>query len=326
MKDRFERELTYLRISVVDRCNLRCLYCMPAEGAGFEVREELLSFDEIVSLTRCFAELGIRKVRLTGGEPLVRKGVPELIFRIKEIPGIEEIALSTNGVLLKACARELKQAGLDRINISLDTLRRDRFQAIARMDRLPQVLDGIEEALLQGLRPVKINAVLMKGTNDDEIADLVRFAVKKSIEVRFIELMPTDPSVQIDVKEHFFSVEEAKVLIEKEFKLVPVDTYFSSPARVYAVEGTQARVGLISPLSCFFCTRCNRLRLKADGALKTCLHGKEDLNLKAMLRAGIPLEDIKRKIEEAVYSRPEQHFLNEPKIQHQDFQMSHVGG
>lgn len=326
MKDQFGRELNYLRISVVDRCNLRCLYCMPAHGAAFEGWSELLSYEEIETLTRIFAELGIRKVRITGGEPLVRPNIAELVFRLREIPEIRELALSTNGVFLKTQAEKLKAAGLDRVNISLDTLNRTRFQAIARMDRLHDVLAGIEEALALGLGPVKLNTVLMKGINDDEVLDLVRFAVAKSIEVRFIELMPTNGGVQLDVKERFFSAEEAKARIEEEFSLAPVDAYFSSPAQVFSIAGTGARVGFISPLSCVFCARCNRLRLKANGALKTCLHGKEDLNLKALLRSGAPLEEIKRKIEEVVYVRPEQHFLNESKVPHNDFQMSHVGG
>ena len=326
MKDRFERELTYLRISVVDRCNLRCLYCMPAHGAGFETWDELLSYDEILTLTSCFVELGIRKVRITGGEPLVRKGIAGLIARIRKIPDIAEIALSTNGVFLKDQAQELKEAGLDRINISLDTLRRDRFQQIARMDKLPQVLEGVEEAIKQGFHPIKINTVLMKGINEDEILNLVQFAIERSIEVRFIELMPTHDSVQRNVNERFVSSEEAKTSIEKEYSLTPADTYFSSPASVYNIYGTRARVGFISPLSCAFCSRCNRLRLKANGALKTCLHGKEDLDLKTLLRSGVFLDEIKSKIREVVYARPEQHFLNEPQVQHQDFQMSHVGG
>ncbi len=326
MKDRFGRELTYLRISVVDRCNLRCLYCMPAHGAGFESWSELLSYEEIVSLTRCFAELGIRKVRITGGEPLVRPNLAELIFCLREIPEIRELALSTNGVFLKPQARALKEVGLDRVNVSLDTLRRDRFQEIARMDRLHDVLDGIEEALHVGLEPVKLNTVLMKGINDDEILDLVRFAVQKSIEVRFIELMPTHDLVSLDPKTRFLSAGEAKAKIEEEFSLIPVDTYFSSPAEVFQIVGTRARVGFISPLSCVFCARCNRLRLKANGALKTCLHGKEDLDLKKLLRSGTPVGEIKTRIEEVVYVRPEQHFLNEPEVRHNDFQMSHVGG
>lgn len=326
MKDRFDRELSYLRLSVVDRCNLSCLYCMPNGGAGFDPWGHLLSYEEITTLTRYFAEMGIRKVRITGGEPLVRKEIDVLIKQIGEIPGIQEIALSTNGVLLKENAQKLKTAGLHRVNISLDTLRPERFKQIAKMDRLTQVLEGIEAAIAYGFHPIKINTVLMKGINEDEILDLVRFAVQKSIEIRFIELMPTNGQVPLEWGQTFFSAEEAKALVEKEFSLTPFDTYLSSPAKVFSVEGTNARVGFISPLSCLFCTRCNRLRLKANGMLKTCLHGKEDLDLKTILRSGVSKEEIKRRIESVVYARPEQHFLNEPEIKHQDFQMSHVGG
>jgi len=326
VKDQFGRELNYLRISVVDRCNLRCLYCMPVHGAGFEAWEELLSFDEITTLVQSFAELGIDKVRITGGEPLVRPKIAQLIARIRQIPSIREIALSTNGVFLKEQASALKKAGLNRVNISLDTLSRTRFLEIAHMDRLNEVLEGIEEALASGLTPVKLNTVLMKGVNEDEILDLARFAIRKSIEIRFIELMMTNGLVGIDPVKCFLSIEHARRQIEREFKLVPVDNYFSSPAQTFGIEGTHARVGFISPLSNYFCARCNRLRLKANGALKTCLHGKEDLDLKALLRSGAPKEVIKRKIQEVVFVRPEQHFLNEPQVKHQDFQMSHVGG
>lgn len=326
MKDRFGRELTYLRISVVDRCNLRCLYCMPAHGAGFEAWSELLTAEEIHELTQVFAELGIQKVRLTGGEPLVRPDVTEIVARIRAIPEIQEMAMSSNGVFLKGRARRLKEAGVNRINISLDTLRRDRFQEISRMDRLREVLEGIDEALECGLTPVKLNTVLMRGINEDEILDLVRFAIERSIEIRFIELMPTNGLVQLDSKERFLSCEEAKEEIEKAYGLIPVDAYLSSPAQVFTVEGTEARVGFISPISNYFCARCNRLRLKANGAMKTCLHGKEDLDLKALLRSGASREQIKRQIEEVVWIRPEQHFLNVPQVKHNDFQMSHVGG
>ena len=326
MRDQFGRDINYLRISVVDRCNLRCLYCMPAHGAGFEAWKELLNYEEIATLTKCFAELGIRKVRLTGGEPLVRKDIAELIFRIREIPEIHEMALSTNGVFLKDQARKLKQAGLNRVNISLDTLNRNRFREIAKLDRLGDVLDGIDEALNSGLMPVKLNTVLLKGINEDEILDLVSFAIEKSIEIRFIELMPTNGLVQLDPQERFLSAEEAKEQIEKVYELIPIDTYFSSPARVFSVRGTKARVGFISPLSNVFCSRCNRLRLKANGALKTCLHGKEDLDLKALLRSGVSKEVIKRKIQEVVWIRPEKHFLNESQMKPNDFQMPNVWG
>lgn len=326
MKDKFERELSYLRVSVVDRCNLRCLYCMPTLGAGFAPWNEILSDDEIVTLVRLFTELGISKVRLTGGEPLARPGIASLVSRLRKNPDIKELALSTNGVLLKEQARDLRNAGLDRINISLDTLKRDRFLKIARMDRLDVVLEGIDAALGMGFHPVKINTVLMRSVNEDEILDLVQFAIDHAIEIRFIEYMPTNNHVPLEWKAGFFSAEEAQAVIEKEYILISKDTYLSSPARVCSIKGTQARVGFISPLSCIFCSRCNRLRLKANGALKTCLHGQEDLNLKALLRAGISETEIKQKIEKVVFDRPEQHFLNDSNVRHQDFQMSHIGG
>ncbi|MBI1870320.1 MAG: GTP 3',8-cyclase MoaA [Chlamydiae bacterium] len=326
MTDQFGRILSYLRISVVDRCNLRCLYCMPAQSAGFDPWNELLTYDEMARIIRCFSELGITKVRITGGEPLVRPHIEELVFKIRKIRRIQELALSTNGVLLKGKARELKEAGLDRVNISLDTLKQDRFQKITRMDKLYDVLEGIDEALSCGLNPVKLNTVLMKGINSDEILDLVHFAIGRSIEIRFIELMTTYDSVQLDPRERFFSSLEAKRIIEKKFMLKPMDTYFSSPAQVFEIVGTNAKVGFISPLSNVFCARCNRLRLKANGALKTCLHGKEDLDLKHLLRTGTPLDEIKKKIQQVVFVRPEEHFLNNFTVRHNDFQMSKVGG
>jgi len=326
MKDRFERELTYLRLSVVDRCNLHCLYCMPAEGAGFDAWGEILSYEEMHRLVGIFAGLGISKVRITGGEPLVRRQIEKLVEKIKSVPGIREIAMSSNGIFLKGMARGLKGAGLDRVNISLDTLRRDRFIRIARLDRLKEVLEGIDAALEAGLAPVKINTVLMKGINDDEIPDLAAFAVRHSIEIRFIELMPTHEAVDIDPLQNFFSAQEAREIVERHYPLKPADVYLSSPAQVYEIPGTGARVGFISPLSCFFFARCNRLRMKANGMLKTCLHGKEDLDLKALLRGGASEEAIIQAIRETVFARPEQHFLNDDKVRHRDFQMSHVGG
>jgi cyclic pyranopterin phosphate synthase len=188
------------------------------------------------------------------------------------------------------------------------------------------VLQGIDQAMASGLHPLKLNTVLMKGVNEDAILDLVHFAVAKSIEIRFIELMPTNVFVPLEWKERFLSVDAAKKEIEKTFELTPVDTYFSSPAQVFSIAGTKARVGFISPISNYFCTRCNRLRLKANGMLKTCLHGKEELDLKNLLRLGVPFEEIKQRIQDVVYVRPEQHFLNDAQVKHNDFQMSHIGG
>lgn len=325
MRDRFGRDINYLRISVVDRCNLSCLYCMPYGGAGVDPWGHLLSYEEIAELASCFAEMGVRKIRITGGEPLVRKQIWKLAAMLRDISGIEELALSTNGVFLAGQAAELKKAGVHRLNISLDTLRPERFQRIARIDRLGEVLRGIETARECGFGPIKINTVLMKGINDDEILDLVRFAVERSLEIRFIELMPTNQELDLEWGASFFSAEEALAVVETEYDLAPGDAYFSSPAKMYSIAGTESRIGFISPVSCLFCSRCNRLRLKANGMLKTCLHGKEDLDLKALLRSGAAREVLRREIEAVVFDRPEQHFLNET-VPHRDFQMSHVGG
>ena len=299
---------------------------MPAEGAGFEPWMDLLSPEETERLVQCFAELGVRKVRITGGEPLIRRDIEDLIFRITHVPEIQEVAISTNGVFLKGKARALGSAGLNRMNISLDTLRAERFQLIAKQDRMKEVLEGVDEACEAGFDSIKLNTVLMKEINADEILDLVHYAVDRRIEIRFIELMTTNAAVPIDPIKNFMSTNEAQAIIREEFKLTSVDSYVSSPAQVFQIEGSQTRVGFISPISDLFCTRCNRVRLKANGALKTCLHGKEDLDLKKLLREDFSNEEIKAKILEVVYDRPEQHFLNKQEVKHQDFQMSHVGG
>jgi len=299
---------------------------MPEHGAGFDAWKDLLRYEEIATLVRYFAEAGIRKLRLTGGEPLVRRDIETLISQLHVIPGIEEIAMSTNAVFLKDRAAVLKKVGLDRVNISLDTLRRDRFEKIARLDRLNDVLEGIKEAISVGLMPLKINAVLMRGVNDDEIIDLVDYAVSLGIEIRFIELMPTNGSVQIDPFKHYRPIEVAIKRIKKRYELVSEAVQTSLSANTYRIKGTSAKVGFISPISDYFCSRCNRVRLKADGMLKTCLHGNDDLDLKQMLRLGVSEKNIKARIDQVVFNRPEQHFLNDKQTKHKDFQMSFVGG
>ena len=326
MIDQFGRAITYLRISVIDRCNLRCLYCMP-RGLVNPVRlSAMLSNDEIVELAAIFAELGVTKIRLTGGEPLLRPSLVEMVGRLSRLPGIREIAMSTNGVLLARHAGSLKAAGLARVNVSLDTLSAERFAAITGADQWRQVVEGIMEAKRVGLEPVKINTVLMKGINDDEILPLVEFAIRQQVELRFIEWMPTNPSVDQWRQGRFLSNEFARRLIEERYALLPDDADPHSPARCFRIEGTQARVGFINPLSNLFCAMCNRVRLKVNGRIKTCLHGKEELDLKVMLRSGVAREEIKRQIATAVFLRPEQHFLNRPEVAHQDFVMTHVGG
>ena len=326
MHDQFGRIITYLRISVIDKCNLRCLYCMP-HGLLTRTRlGELLTNDELVELAGLFVELGVTKIRLTGGEPLLRPGFIEVVARLAQLPGLQELAMSTNGVLLKRDARALKRAGLRRVNVSLDTLSREIFAAVTGVDQWQAVVEGILEAKAAGLGPVKVNTVLMRGINDDEILPLVDFAVEHELGLRFIEWMPTNPGVDAEREGRFLSNEVARALIERHHLLLPDETDPHAPARTFHLAGTRASVGFINPLSTVFCAMCNRVRLKASGRIKTCLHGAEELDLKAMRRAGAPREEIKRRIASAVFLRPEQHFLNRPGAPHQDFVMTHVGG
>lgn len=326
MLDQFGRRITYLRISVIDKCNLRCLYCMPHGWVNRNRLADLLTNDELVELAGIFAELGIEKIRLTGGEPLLRPGLVELVNRLAHLPGIRQVAMSTNGVLLKRSVQALKDAGLQRVNVSLDTLSRERFAQITGMDQWDEVVAGILEAKAAGLEPVKLNTVLMKGMNDEEVVELVDFTIRHDLEVRFIEWMPTNPLVDMEREDRFLSNEVSRARIEAHYRLIPDDPDPHSPARSFRIEGTSARVGFINPLSNLFCAMCNRVRLKVTGRIKTCLHGQEELDLKAMLRTGVAREEITRQIATAVFLRPEQHFLTRPDVAHQDFVMTHVGG
>lgn len=326
MLDQLGRRITYLRIWVIDRCNLRCIYCMPQGWVNKTRLSEFLTNDELVELAAMFAKLGITKIRLTGGEPLLRPELVELVARLAQISGIRVLAMSTNGILLKRHARALKEAGLHRVNVSLDTLSREKFAAITGMDQWQTVVEGIAEAKAVGLKPVKINTVLMKGVNDDEILALVAFAIEQALALRFIEWMPTHPLVDLEREGKFLSNEVARATIEERYRLIPDDPDPHSPAKSFLIEGTGASVGFINPLSNFFCAMCNRVRLKVNGRIKTCLHGKEELDLKTLLRGGVPRGEIERQIAERVFFRPEQHFLNHPEVQHQDFVMTQVGG
>ena len=326
MIDQFGRRITYLRISVIDKCNLRCVYCMPHGLVNKTQLSELLTNDELVELAGIFVELGITKIRLTGGEPLLRPGLIDVVERLARIPGIGQLAMSTNGVLLARFVRALKRAGLQRINVSLDTLSREKFARITGMDCWREVVEGILEANACGFHSVKVNTVLMNGVNDDEIVPLVDFAIQHALELRFIEWMPTNPLVDAERNGKFLSNEVARSRIEQQYQLTPDDPDPHSPARSFLIEGTRARVGFIDPLSNLFCAMCNRVRLKVNGRIKTCLHGQEELDLKSMLRMGAGHAWIKQQISEKVFLRPEQHFLNRPDIAHHDFVMTHVGG
>lgn len=299
------RTVDYLRLSITDRCNLRCIYCMPPEGIPLKPAGEILSYDELLRVARVAASIGIRKVRVTGGEPLVRGGVVDFVRDLARIPGIGELAMTTNGIGLDAMAAPLRAAGLSRVNVSLDTIRRDRFAEITRRDRLPEVLCGIEGAIRAGLFPVKINVVLLHGLLPGEVDDFLAMARERPVTVRFIERMPIgcSPSegyVSADgVRERILSIPGAR----------EAASVRASAALDYEIPGFAGRVGLISPVSRKFCSDCNRLRLTAVGRLRNCLFGRETLDLRKLLRSGAGDDAVAAMFREAVASKPEGHDL-----------------
>jgi len=306
MRDTYQREINYLRISVTDRCNLRCRYCMPETGVELKPAGEILTLEEIARLVGVAAELGVKKIRITGGEPLVRKGLPSLIAQIDEIPGIEEITLTTNGIFLARMAAELKNCGLDRVNISLDTLKPERFRYITRRGELNKVLEGIEQALKNGLTPVKLNVVVTRDFNLDEVVDFARLTTEYPLHVRFIELMPIGQSSG----EGLVPSDEVKELISRVYLLqkeqgVPGN----GPADYYQIPGAPGSIGLITAMSHNFCEQCNRLRLTADGRLRPCLEKNLEFDVKDLLRAGGSDEEIRQVFLQAVASKPEHHDL-----------------
>ncbi|MCJ7669961.1 MAG: GTP 3',8-cyclase MoaA [Dehalococcoidia bacterium] len=322
MLDSFGRSINYLRISVTDRCNLRCIYCMPPEGVHQMPHSEILSYEEVRTVVRAAAELGINKIRLTGGEPLVRAELPKLIKMLSQIEGIQELSLTTNGTLLKKYALELKQAGLSRVNVSLDTLKADKFQYITHLGKLKDVLEGIEAAKEAGFHPVKINTVVMRGINDDEILDFARMTYKEVWHVRFIELMPFK-----GVAEFVPSV-ELRQHISLLGKLEPcVSITGNGPAMYYRLSGTKGIIGFISPLTeTSFCSRCNRMRLTPDGRLRPCLLGEDEIDLKTPLRNNASMEELKRLILKAIASKPEHHHLEGGYVRLVKRKMSQIGG
>lgn len=318
MLDRKGRNIEYLRVSLTDRCNLRCVYCMPEKGVEKKYHEDILRFEEVEKVITACAELGIRKVRFTGGEPLVMKGIDKLIRHTASMPYIDDISLTTNGILLADMAEDLKNAGLNRVNISLDTLRRDRFKSITRFGDIDKVFAAIEKCLSLNMVPVKINTVLMKGINDDEAGDFLKLTIDSPIQVRFIELMP------IGEGEKYFNECGMKVeeIIERYPELVPVKDD-GGVASVYKIPGSKGSVGLISPVSCKFCKDCNRIRLTSTGTIKPCLHSAEEINLKPYINDKKKLIDV---IKDAVYNKPEEHHLETDKKSDTDRMMYQIGG
>jgi cyclic pyranopterin phosphate synthase len=308
LSDSFQRPITYLRISVTDRCNLRCIYCMPEAGVDLMSHYDILSYEEIYTVAKAAAELGINRIRLTGGEPLVRAGIADLISLLAGIETIEDLSLTTNGILLAQYATGLKEAGLQRVNISLDTLKPDRFRQITRCGNLADTLRGIEAARAAGLTPVKINVVVMAGVNDDEITDFAAKTVTDGWNVRFIELMPVSSNEPVSDK--LVSVSEIRKRLETMGKLEPwkVDAG-NGPAKYFRLPGASGTVGFISPVTEHFCFQCNRLRLTADGKLRPCLLSEAEIDLKGPLRGGAPVEELKNLISQAIANKPKGHQL-----------------
>ena len=313
MKDRFGRNITYLRISVTDLCNLRCKYCMPESGVKSLCHSDILSIEEIVEIVKVASKNGIKKIRLTGGEPLVRRGFINLCKQISKIDEIEDIAITTNGVYLKEMADELFENKVRRINFSLDTLIKEKYNDITRRNDFDKTMESLFYAIKKGFK-VKINVVLIGGFNDDEIQDFVNLANKYDLEVRFIELMQIGETANWS-KDKFVS---NKIVLEK----VPELEFdgVSGVAKIYKIKGQKGRIGLISPISCSFCEDCNRIRLTSDGKLKPCLHSKDEINLEGL--SGEELEEVFKK---GIFEKPEKHHLEDGKSESAR-DMNKIGG
>ncbi len=309
LKDRFSRIIDYMRISITDRCNLRCIYCMPHELEPL-IHKEILTYEEIIRIVKVGARLGVRKVRITGGEPLARKNVQYLIRKLKEIDGIEDLSMTTNGVLLNRYAREVKESGLDRVNVSLDSLRKERYREITRGGSLEEILSGIELAEKIGLDPVKINAVIIRGINDDEIEDFARLTLTTPYHVRFIEFMPGTDNYWSE--DRCVPMKEIKERIYKTFgELIPVKVRKHGPARYFRISGASGVIGFISAVTHHFCSECNRLRITPDGKIRPCLFSDTEIDLRSAIRRGADDDEIERLLRLSVAVKPEGHRISE---------------
>jgi cyclic pyranopterin phosphate synthase len=309
--DPFGRRVEYLRLSVTDKCNLRCFYCLPEGFKGFEEPGHWLRFDEIERVIGAFAELGVSRVRITGGEPLVRKDLPQLVGRLKGLPGVDDLSLSTNATLLARHAQSLKQAGIARINVSLDSLRPERFEKITG-GKLEPVLEGLMAAKAAGFAPIKLNMLALRGINDDEFESLVEFCIEHDFTLRFIETMPVGTTGR-NASEHYLDLAVVRQQLAQRFDLVPGVMPGGGPARYVQVRGTDLRIGFITPISQHFCATCNRVRLAVDGTLYLCLGQDHKFELRPLLRQGISDAGLKEAILEALALKPERHeFVEKP--------------
>lgn len=319
MKDKYQRKIDYMRISVTDRCNLRCVYCMPPEGVAPKRHEEILTFEEILRVVQAATQVGIRRIRLTGGEPLVRKGIPSLVESLARVPGIEDLALTTNGILLADMAKDLHRRGLRRVNISLDTLNPRRYRDLTRGGDIRRVWQGIEAALKIGFDPVKINVVVMADSNLDELPAFADLTRNLPLHVRFIEVMPLDENAQ---GHDYVSVREMQAAALDELLPCP-GPQGAGPARYYQLEGALGTIGFISPVSRHFCRTCNRLRLTADGVIRPCLCYTHGIPLRERLRSGLDDEGLVDLLAQAIATKPKEHNLGEGAC---NVPMSQIGG
>jgi cyclic pyranopterin phosphate synthase len=324
--DGHSRPIGDVRISVTDRCNFRCQYCMPAEGLPWLHRDALLTYEEIARLVRILSEMGVHDVRLTGGEPLVRKELWRLVEAISAVPGVRDLSLTTNGYLLEAQVADLVAAGLRRVNVSLDALAADRFFQLTRRDSLGRVLDGLKAAQAHPeLRPIKVNAVALRGFTEDEVLRFAQFAREEPYEIRFIEFMPLDADQEWDMAKVLPSA-EIKAIIETEYELVPLGRERHGTARRYRFADGKGEIGFISPVTEPFCGDCNRIRLTAEGMLRTCLFSINETDLRAPLRAGASDGDIEEIVRDAVWRKELKHHVGEPGFVQPPRSMSRIGG
>ncbi|CCO09313.1 GTP 3',8-cyclase MoaA [Desulforamulus hydrothermalis] len=325
MKDDFQRNINYLRISVTDRCNLRCVYCMPPAGVKHTPHREILSLEEINRVVEAASDIGIRKIRITGGEPLVRKNILRLFQAIADNPAIDDLSLTTNGILFADMANDLKKAGLKRVNFSLDSLEPENFKHITRIGKFSDVWRGIDKALELQLHPVKLNVVAVRGVNDHEFADFARLSRELPLHIRFIELMPIGECNPWAV-DNFIAAQEIIQRLQQEFG--PLETQIkvtgNGPARYYRLPGAKGTIGFITAMSEHFCSSCNRLRLTANGRLRPCLYSNQEFDLKTPLRKGATRQELAALIEEAIRHKPDRHHMHDGWRDHRV--MSQIGG
>ncbi|MEE9523634.1 MAG: GTP 3',8-cyclase MoaA [Thermodesulfovibrionales bacterium] len=323
--DKYERTIDYMRISVTDRCNLRCIYCMPSDGVRHIEFKDILKYEEITRVVRIAAKLGVRKIRITGGEPLFRRDLHSLISSLNRIEGIEDVGITTNGILLKRYARQLAGSGLKRVNVSLDSLKQDRYREITRGGDIRDVFNGILEAKNEGFLPIKINMIPIRGINDDEIEDFAMLTKYAPYHVRFIEFMPLAPG-KLWAENTYVPTDEIKRRVSSIAPLTPVRVRKSGPARYYRMEGAAGVIGFISPVTHHFCDSCNRLRLTSEGKLRPCLFNDTEVDLRSAIRYGADDDEIERLLRYAIDIKPKRHSISsETNFDHLE-SMSRIGG